>query len=260
MTFTPARKPSSDLRTRMILWITLPFLIILALWVSMNPTLAAETHKPVPVLSVSGTGTVNAEPDIAYISSGVVSEAKSAEKALAENNKKMASIFDVLEKSGIERKHIRTSNFSVHPRYNRYRPKPGEVQKPPKIVGYTVNNTVTVKVTDLAKLGKTITEVVQFGSNQLGNIRFDLSNKQELLDQARAAAVLDAKRKAEIYTATAGVKIGRLLSLSEGNVSLPRPHQKAFARTAALEAAPTPVSGGEQQLTFSVAITWEIDQ
>ncbi|MEP2944509.1 MAG: SIMPL domain-containing protein [Hyphomicrobiales bacterium] len=260
MTFQLAKRLSLQLATAIVFLMLFPVLSTVSTHLPNQSAHAAETHRPVPVLSVSGTGIVNAEPDIAYISSGVISEAKTAQKALDQNNKKMADIFGVLTKIGIERKHIQTSNFSVQPRYNHYRPKPGEVQKAPKIVGYTVHNTVTVKVNDLAKLGKTITEVVQFGSNQLGNIRFDLSNKQELLDQARSAAVLDAKRKAEIYTSAAGVKIGRLVSLSEGTRHINRPKVQSYARTAKLEAAPTPVSGGEQQLSFTVAIKWEIEQ
>lgn len=249
-----------SLPAALIATVTLNILISAFTIILLSPAIANERHQRTPVLSVSGTGTINAEPDIAYISTGVVSEAKGAEEALAQNNKKMAAVFEALTKAGVEGKHMQTSNFSLQPRYNDYRPKPGEVQKPPIIVGYTVYNTLTVKVLDLSKIGPILTKVVEVGSNQLDNIRFDLSNKLELLDQARAAAVLDAKRKAEIYTSTAGVKLGRLLSLSEGTKGINRTEVVSFARAASLEAAPTPVSGGEQQLSFTVSITWEIEQ
>lgn len=252
------QKPQRIKPAQLVL-LTLSILTIGFIQAAQTPALAKD-KDPAVVISISGTGHVNAEPDITYISSGVVSEAKTAKKALADNNEKMQAIFEVLAKTGIERKHIQTSNFSVQPRYNHYRPKPGEEHRPPKIVGYTVNNTLTVKVIDLSTLGQTITEVVKFGSNQLGNIRFDVSNKKELLDEARKAAVLDARRKAEIYTSAAGVKIGKLLSLREGSRSTPRPRQYDLARASLKEAAPTPVSGGEQQLSITVAITWEIEQ
>ena len=260
MPFQLSKQKSQRIKPVQLVLLALSILALGFMQAAQTPAFAKEQHRPTPVLSISGTGNVNAEPDIAYISSGVLSEAKSAKKALADNNEKMQAIFAVLAKTGIESKHIQTSNFSVQPRYNHYRPKPGETQKPPKIVGYTVSNTITVKVIDLSKLGQTITEVVKFGSNQLGNIRFDISSKQKLLDEARKEAVLDAKRKAEIYTSAAGVKIGKLVSLNETSRGIPRAKQYNLARASLKEAAPTPVSGGEQQLSITVTITWEIDQ
>lgn len=260
MTSKFSKQKPQRIRPAQLLLLALSVVTLGFIQAAQTPAFAKEQHRPTPVLSISGTGNVTAEPDIAYISSGVLSEAKTAKDALADNNKKMQAIFEVLAKTGIERKHIQTSNFSVQPRYNHYRPKAGETQKPPKIVGYSVSNTVTVKVIDLSKLGQTITEVVKFGSNQLGDIRFDLSNKQELLDEARKAAVLDAKRKAEIYTSAAGVRIGRLVSLNEASRSIPRAKQYSLARASLKQAAPTPVSGGEQQLSFTISITWEIEQ
>lgn len=237
--------------------------LLLALSVLMDgaaSTPAAQQQHRRPALTLTGSATIDAVPDIAYISSSVVSEAASAEEALALNNTKMQAVFDALATAGIEQRHIKTSNFSLQPRYAQHHPRPGEIQRAPEIIGYSVENTLTVKVVNLATLGKTITEVVKFGSNQLGNIYFDVSNKEQLLDEARTKAVMDAKRKAAIYTSAAGVKIGRLLSLSEGNTPPSYPRPQVFARTAALEDAPTPISGGELQIAFTVSMKWEIEQ
>ena len=211
--------------------------------------------------SILGTGTIVTEPDIAFISSGIISEGKTAEEALNQNSISMANVFKVLEAAGIERKHILTSNFSVQPRYVHHRPKQGEEQRPPRIVGYTVNNTVTVKIVELENTGKVISEVVKFGSNSLGNIRFDVSNRAQLLDEARVKAVEDAKRKAEIYTKAAGVSLGKVLGISEGGAGQqPRRFNTAARALSVAEAAPAPVSGGEAAISVRVNMTWELEQ
>lgn len=244
----------------------LSLIVALILSIALLNTAHAKDRKGArghgPSLSVTGTGKITAEPDIAFLSAGVLSEADTPEGALNDNNKKMQAIFALLADTGIERKHIQTSNFSIQPRYNHHRPKPGETRKPPEIVGYTVNNTITVKVVDLEKLGPTITNVVQSGSNQLGSIYFDISNKEALFDKARKEAVEDAKRKAEIYTSAAGVKLGKLVAIREGTRHSPRPRHRDFASEALVSkaAAPTPIAAGEQKLSLSVTIRWKIEQ
>ncbi|MEP3231658.1 MAG: SIMPL domain-containing protein [Hyphomicrobiales bacterium] len=222
----------------------------------------ANAHDKMPAkFSILGTGTIVTEPDVAFISTGVVSKGKTAEKALSKNSNSMANIFKVLEDAGIERKHIQTSNFSVQPRYVHHRPNKGEERRPPRIVGYEVNNTVTVKIVELDNTGKVISEVVKFGSNSLGNIRFDVSNRQELMDEARVKAVKDARRKAEIYTKAAGISLGKVLAISEGRAAQQPRRFKAAARSLAVaEAAPAPVSGGEASISVQVNMTWELEQ
>ena len=229
--------------------------------IGLGLTDASAHDKRAAEFSILGTGTIVTEPDVAFISTGIVSEGETAEEALAQNSNSMANVFKVLEDAGIERKHIQTSNFSVQPRYVHHRPKQGEEQRPPRIVGYTVNNTVTVKIVELDNTGKVISEVVKFGSNSLGNIRFDVSNRQELMDEARVKAVEDAKRKAEIYTKAAGVSLGKVLAISEGSAGQRPRRFKAAARSLAVaEAAPAPVSGGEASISVRVNMTWELEQ
>ena len=224
-------------------------------------TEASAHDKDAARFSILGTGTIIAEPDVAYISTGIISEGETAEEALNQNSNSMANVFKVLEDAGIERKHIQTSNFSVQPRYVHHRPKQGQEQRPPRIVGYRVDNTVTVKIVELDNTGKVISEVVKFGSNSLGNIRFDVSNRQELMDEARVKAVEDARRKAEIYTKAAGVSLGKVLAISEGGAGQqPRRFKAASRSLAVAEAAPAPVSGGEASISVRVNMTWELEQ
>ncbi|MEP1443141.1 MAG: SIMPL domain-containing protein [Hyphomicrobiales bacterium] len=222
----------------------------------------AHAHdKPIPRFSILGTGTIVTEPDIAYISTGIISEGETAEEALSKNSNSMAHVFDVLEEAGIERKHIQTSNFSVQPRYVHHRASSGDERRPPRIVAYEVNNTVTVKIVELENTGKIISEVVKFGSNSLGNIRFDVSNREQLMDKARVKAVADARRKAEIYTKAAGASLGKVLGISEGGAGRRPPQFKGVAKALPIaEAALAPVSGGEASISVRVNMTWELVQ
>ena len=239
---------------------TLTLITSLAL-TSLGLTEASAHDKDAARFSILGTGTIIAEPDVAYISTGIISEGETAEEALNQNSNSMANVFKVLEDAGIERKHIQTSNFSVQPRYVHHRAKQGQEQRPPRIVGYRVDNTVTVKIVELDNTGKVISEVVKFGSNSLGNIRFDVSNRQELMDEARVKAVKDARRKAEIYTKAAGVSLGKVLAISEGGAAQQPRRFKAAARSLAVaESAPAPVSGGEAPISVRVNMTWELEQ
>lgn len=226
-------------------------------------TAFAQEHQHRPsALALTGTGTVRAEPDIAHIGIGVVVDEKTAQAALAGNNEKMSAIFSALAQSGIAGKDMATSNFSLQPRYDYPRRESEEADKRPRIVGYTASNTLTVTVRDLTKLGEIITRMADAGSNELGSIRFDTSKREELLDRARTEAVRNATHKAEIYTAAAGVGIGRLLSFKEGEFRAPLQLRYDLARAAplALEAAPTPISGGELELSVTVSMRWEITQ
>lgn len=218
-----------------------------------------ERSRRPATLTVTGTGTIDAEPDIAIISTAVVTEAKTPAEALSANNAKMTAVFATLEKAGIERKNIRTSNFSLQPRYSYFQPKPGEEQRPPAIVGYTVSNAVSVEVLDLKKTGDILTAVVTDGSNELGGISFDIADRDRLLDQAREKAVLDARRKADIYLGAANAKVGRITDFSEGFATRPVRFKEAALRTVSAD-APVPVSAGELSLSVTVSITYEIDQ
>jgi hypothetical protein len=131
--------------------------------------------------------------------------------------------------------------------------------RPPRLVGYDVSNNVTVTVRQLDGLGKVLDQVVQSGSNQINGIQFDIANPQDATDEARKLAVADARRKAEIYAAAGGVKLGDIVSISEGVAyQPPAPIMRAKAmRAEAMDAAP-PIAQGEQTLGVDVNIVWEI--
>lgn len=206
---------------------------------------------PLPrTITVSGQGDVNAAPDQAHLSAGVVADARSAAAALAANTRAMNAVFATLKRLGIPDRDVATSDFSVSPQYAEQRD--GAAQK---ITGYEVSNTVDVTV-DLAQLGPALDALVTSGANSLGNVAFGIRNPKPLLDKARAAAMKDAIARAQTYAAAGGFALGPILSVNESGAQMPRPILATPMRMAA--AAPVPIAGGEGTMTADVSVTFEI--
>jgi uncharacterized protein len=224
---------------------------ILALLVAVTPAFAEES-KLVRSISISGHGEVRAVPDVASISIGVTTQGATAREALDGNSKTMKALFDTLKQAGIDARDMATSNFSVGPRLD-YGNNNGQ---PPKVVGYDVNNMVTVTVRKLEDLGGLLDVAVTTGSNTINGIQFSVSKPDVMLDDARKAAIADARHKADIYAAAGGFKLGDILSINEGAAY--QPPMPYLAKSARSESADVPIAQGEQALTIDVSISYEI--
>lgn len=234
---------------------TLSFLrtfLPLAICILASAPAAHAADAPARTLTVSGNGEVRAAPDQATLSTGVVTQGRNASDALKANARAMNAVFDTLKSAGIAEKNIQTSNVSVSPRYADA--KNGGVQH---VAGYEVSNTVTVLVDGLDKVGPTIDALVAAGSNQIDGPTFSIADPGPLLARARDAAVKDARARAETLARAAGVSLGPITSISEsGGYAPPQPlYRMAMSASAA---PPTPVAAGEQSVSASVSITWEI--
>lgn len=216
--------------------------------------ISAPDGTPPRVISISGLGEVKTRPDMATISTGVVSEGATAKDALAKNNAAMAAVIAALKNAGIAEDDIQTSDFSVSPKYPPYQPNQTTA---PRIVGYTVSNQVTAKVKDLAKLGGILDTLVQSGSNQINGIAFGVDEPKPQLDEARKKAVADARAKAELYAAAAGVSLGKVIQISESSMVVP-PMPMYRREAMAASDASVPIAAGSQTVTANVSITFEI--
>lgn len=211
----------------------------------------AEDAKRDLFITVQGIGNIVVAPDQAMISGGVISEAATAAEALAANSKALAGVVEKLKAAGVAEKDMQTNGFSVQPKYTDY----GKTDKAPVIDGYQVSNSISIKVRDMAKLGDLLDAMVASGSNAINGVSFIVSDADKRSDDARKAAVADARRKAELYAAAAGVKLGKVLSMSEGGAAVPQPMYRMAAMSA--EAAP-PMLSGEETLSASVTIVYEL--
>jgi hypothetical protein len=224
------------------------FMLAFAMALGAAAPALAQTQPP-RTLTMTGSATAKAAPDMADISAGVTSDAPTAAAALAANSASMNRIFAALDRLGVARKNVQTSNFNVSPVYASR--TPNEAQR---LTGYRVNNEVHVILDDITKVGATLDTLVTAGANQMNGLNFAIKDPAPLLAHARADAVADAKLRAQQYAAAAGIALGPIQSLSEGGGEPPRP----MYRVMAMAAAPTPIAAGEESINASVTIVWEI--
>ena len=223
----------------------------LALGLLAAPAFAASDATPPRTITVTGEGQSKAVPDEAQLSTGVVSQGRTAAEALAANSEAMNAVFDTLKKVGIPEKSIQTSEFSVSPQYRN--DKNGE--RTNEIVGYQVTNSVSVTVDDLKRLGPVLDALVASGSNSLGGISFTIRDPKPLMAEAREAAMKDAMARAATYARAGGLTLGRILAVSEGGVEMPRP---VFRMAMAAAPAAPPIAAGEESVSASVTVQFEI--
>jgi uncharacterized protein len=229
------------------------FAVVLAAATLLAAPALAQTTLPAAI-SVSGEATVSVAPDQAQIEGGVTSDAKTAREASDANNAAMGKVLLALKGAGIDEKDYQTSRLSLQPQYAPATPN----RNTPQISGYRASNRITIKVRDIAKVANVIDTLVSAGANEIGGINFIVTQASKALDEARAKAVADARRKAEIYAKAAGVTLGEPLSIIEEGAAPPPPVFRGKLAAPMAGSAPAPVAPGEEQLSIAVNVTWAI--
>jgi uncharacterized protein YggE len=207
-------------------------------------------------LNVSGTGEAVAQPDAAVVTLGVTTEAKEAGDALKQNSAQMTAVIEALVDAGIASKDIQTQTIRLSPRYERPAPRQG-VTPPAELVGFVATNMVEVRVRRLSGLGEMLDAVVEAGGNQIQGIRFEITDRSPLYDQAREAAWADALNKAEQLAGLAGAELGAVITISESSYTPVRYAERAMAFTAD---AGVPVEPGTESVQISLQVTWALQE
>jgi uncharacterized protein YggE len=223
--------------------------LVFAALLAAAPALA-QSQEP-RILSMSGHGEDRAVPDQVEITAGVTTSAATAAAALAANTARMKTVFAALSRLGVAERNIQTANFSVSPQYTN-----GANNEAPRLTGYQVSNSVSVRLDDTGKLGAALDALVTAGANQMNGIGFSIKEPSPLLKTAREQAVADARERAETYARAAGVTLGPILAISESGNDAPRPMPKVMYMARAASAVP--VAAGEESVGADVSITWEI--
>jgi uncharacterized protein YggE len=207
-------------------------------------------HARTSTVTVVGTGSVSAAPDMAEITSGVVTQAPTAAQALAANSQAMERLLQALGTLGIAARDIQTTSISVSPVRRQ-----GRDGQPPEITGYEVTNQVRVKVRDLPGLGRVLDQQVGQGANLVHGIQFGRQEPVPLQDEARKRAMADARRKAELYAGAASLRVGRVVAVQEAGAPSPRPEMAPRV----MMSAAVPVAPGEQEIQASVTVTFTLE-
>ena len=235
--------------------------LLLALTLSLGTTAAMTSHAQtspayaIPsdgtLLNVSAQAEASRVPDIATISAGVVTQAVDGNTAMRQNSEQMAKVVSAIKAAGIADKDVQTSGISLNPQY-RY-----EENQPPRITGYQASNTVNVKLREVAKMGKVLDALVASGANQVNGPSFGIDDPEPLYDRARLDALKAARARAETYAGALGVRVRRIVSISEGGAAMPSPMPRmAMMKAEAYDS--TPVAAGESSVSVNLDVVFEL--
>jgi uncharacterized protein YggE len=231
----------------------MPFLVRtlwMALGIAASVVVAVPVQsqeRPASLVTVSGEATIAVAPDMAELRSGVTTQGKTAREASAANARAMTSVLAALKEAGIAGEDIQTTRLSIQPVQDRNRPGAE------RITGFQASNQITIRMRDVTRVGDILDRLVTAGANEFGGLDFFVSAPSKLLDSVRPQAILDARRKADIYARAAGLELGRAVSIIEEGVAPPIP-----LRAAARAAPATPVAPGQETLRATVTVSFEL--
>lgn len=222
------------------------------------PGAAAEASAAPPSITVEGRASADVAPDTAQLILGVSLERPTAASAIADVAKAAQVVVDRIRADGIGDMDVATSSVSLSA------VPPDETRgKPPRAAGFRGALSLTVKVRPVERVGTLASRLVDRGANTIEGIDYLSSREEDVLDDLRARAVRDAKRKADLYVAALGLHLGRVLEIIPGEAQARRPGMAL--RMAAEEPAPAPppdlpTKPGTLAVSATVSVRWEIAQ
>jgi len=218
--------------------------------------------------SVTGEGRAIAVPDVAEFSFSVLTEGGKDIAALQEDNiKKVNAAIDFVKSKGVAPKDIKTQSYSIEPRYQYYSCNPVPLEggiarpcPPSEIVGYTITQSVLVKVRDFSKVGDILSGVVDKGANTVSQLNFTIDDPTAVQNEARTEAIEKAKAKAKLIAKAGGFGLGRLLDIQESSYLPPVYYaQEAVLGKGGGGSAPAPaIEPGSEEVKINVVLKYEI--
>ena len=230
-----------------------PILWALALILPMAVPAAAQQQPPQRTLTVTGTGSATAAPDIAYVDLGIVERRDTAAEALEAMSLAAGDVFARLAAAGIAAENIQTSKLSLAPFYGS-----SGLNSTARIMGFEASTRLNVRIEDLSRAGDVLDAVVQNGANQLGGIQFSIADPAPYLDIARRDAVMQARAKAELFAEAAGVTLGPLMTFADQGGSGPEPLMMMEMADVSGSRS-VPVAQGEVNVTAGVYLVYAIE-
>lgn len=233
-------------------------LFLLVLLPSLR-SFANDEQSNVPKITLSAQALIYKPADELQITIGVVEQGDNAEAVLAANNIKMQAVIANLEAIGLIKEDYQTGRFNIHPTYTPYPKDPPQNWKQ-SINGYEVTNSIAIKTDKISLAGKMIDAASKAGANTIENIHFTLHDARSYWHEAISKATANAINDANVIAQAAGVKLGRLLSISldSANTINPRANNIYFAKSMGNESLP-PIEAGDVSITANVSIVYEIN-
>lgn len=203
------------------------------------------------VIAIDGQGSVIGAPDVAVVNVGMVSEAAAVLDAQNSNTDKMNKLIEELKKMGIDSKDLQTVDYSIYPKYV-------YTEGRSDIVGYTVTQSVQVKIRDMEKISLVLAAVGKSGANQVSGVQFSIDDPDQLTEEARVEALADAETKAINIAKALGVNIVKVVGFTESSAT---PSPIAYSKMAdGMGGGGTPqIEAGTLDVVSNVTVTFEIE-
>ena len=227
------------------------FALTAAMPASAQPAPPPPPPMPPARVIVNGEGSVSVAPDYAEIISGVTTQAKTAAEATDANSKAILALNAALQKEGVAPSDIQTVRFSVSPVYGT--PQPNH---PPPLVGFSTANELGIKVRQIGKVGEILDALIAAGATEAGSVQFQHSDMSKALDQARQAAIADARRKAEVYAQASGLKLGGVAWVTENPAYAPM--SPMAVRSMSASPAAVPIAAGQDTLRVQITVGFDV--
>ncbi len=204
-------------------------------------------------ITLSATGKTTASPDTAEIELSVLTEGRTPQEVQRENTGKMNAIVEFVKASKVDPKDVKTATYSLYPKYE-------YLKGQSNIAGYTLTQSLRIKLRDLAQVGAILEGATVRGANQVGDVRFIVDDPEKFKEEARKEAFGKVDAKAQEFSRLAGVKLGRVVSFSESGGDMPPPvyYGKAEAFGLGGAGAPPQIESGSQDITVTVTATYRI--
>ena len=215
----------------------------------------AQPAQPMPeTITVSGTSRVALTPDRFSFNVGVQTSAPTVDAAVNENNERVSRVIAALKAAGAKSEEIQTAGFSIYPQQDFSQ---GQL---PRLLGYQVNNSVTVRKKEIASASKLLQVAIGAGVNTASGLNFEVSDPTRGRAEGLKAAFDDAKAKAVLLAAAAGRTVGRATVISEGvaETPVPRPMTRGVMAAKAEAVSEVPVESGTQEVNFTVTVVFSM--
>lgn len=220
---------------------------------------AIEAPPGAARLSLSVNERIEADPDLAIVTGGVMTTAPTATEALRQNSEQMQRVIAAVRRAGIAERDVQTVGVNLNAQYDYQGRRDGQ---PPRFIGYQASNSVQLRVKDIARLGPILDSLVESGANQINGPTFTLENPDELLAQARLKTVAKAQTSANAYARTAGFRSARLIGIDEAGSNYG--NNDIIVTGSRMESAPAvaapPISPGQVRQSVTVNFTFLLER